>query len=114
HSVIRLEDLNVKGMMQNGKLSAAITDQGFGEFRRQVVYKTSACGGRVELVDRFYPSSKKCSSCGFVKLSLTLSERVYHCENCGHTQDRDENAAANLCYAPNEKVRLAQPEQSDT
>lgn len=114
HSVIRLEDLNVKGMMQFGKLSAAVADQGFGEFRRQLIYKASWAGGQVELVDRFYPSSKKCSSCGFIKPKLSLSERVYHCENCGHVQDRDENAAWNLCYAPKEKVRLAQPQQSDT
>lgn len=110
HSVIRLEDLNVKGMMQFGKLSAAIADQGFGEFRRQLVYKTSWAGGRVEFVDRFYPSSKKCSNCGFIKPKLKLWERVYHCENCGHVQDRDENAAVNLCCAPAEVVRAACPE----
>lgn len=114
HNVIRLEDLNVKGMMQFGRLSAAIADQGFGEFRRQLIYKTSWAGGRVELVDRFYPSSKKCSRCGFVKPKLKLSERVYHCENCGHVQDRDENAAVNLCYAPAEVVRAACPEDIST
>lgn len=114
HCVVRLEDLNVKGMMQNGKLSAAIADQGFGEFRRQMVYKTNWYGGRVELVDRFYPSSKKCSNCGHVKPRLALSERVYHCESCNHVQDRDENAAMNLCYAPAEVVRVACPEDTDT
>jgi putative transposase len=107
--VLRIEDLNVKGMLANHKLSNAISNNCFYEIRRQLVYKQDHYETKVELVDRFYPSSKKCSKCGHLQ-PIKLSDRIFHCERCGHSQDRDENAADNLKHAPNQVVRLARPE----
>lgn len=91
-SRVGVETLNVKGMLRNGRLARHISDVGFFEIRRQLAYKAD------ELVeaDRFYPSSKTCSCCGSVKDKLTLSDRIFICEDCGFTCDRDENAARNL------------------
>ncbi len=93
---IVLEDLNVRGMMSNRHLAKAVQEQGFFEFRRQIEYKASWAGLRVVIADRFYPSSKTCIACGHVKKNLRLSERIYHCENCGNEIDRDLQAAINL------------------
>lgn len=92
-SVIVLEDLSVKGMLKNRKLSRAISDVGFGEFKRQLMYKAVYAGIEVKQVSRWFPSSKTCSSCGNVKEELALSERVYVCAECGYVADRDYNAA---------------------
>lgn len=105
YGVIVLEDLSVKGMM-GGMLSKTIGDLGFGEFRRQVEYKAEATGTRVVLANRFYPSSKTCSSCGLVKTKLELHERSWMCE-CGVTHNRDHNAARNL-----EKLGRNSPEST--
>ena len=91
-----IEDLNVSGMMQNHHLAKAISDASFSEFRRQLEYKGKWYGVNVETVDRFFPSSKTCSVCGFVKDSLSLSERTFICDACGIEIDRDLNAARNL------------------
>jgi putative transposase len=112
---IRIEDLNVSGMLANSKLSAAISDLGFYEFRRQLIYKSEFFGTKVEIVDKWYPSSKLCSICGNKHDNLKLSDRVYQCQNkscLAHTitMDRDVNAAYNLLNAPPDFVRLAQPE----
>jgi putative transposase len=93
---IVIEDLNVKGMMANHKLARAIADLGFYEFRRQLEYKTQLKGNYLLIADRWFPSSKTCSLCGNLKEKLKLSERVYHCDACGHKIDRDLNAAQNL------------------
>ena len=93
---IVLEDLNVRGMMSNRHLAKAVQEQGFYEFRRQIEYKSAWAGLRVVIADRFYPSSKTCIACGHVKKNLRLSERIYHCENCGNEIDRDLQAAINL------------------
>ena len=93
HMVI--EDLNVKGMMRNRKLSRAIADVGFGELRRQLAYKAEAEETLVTVADRWFPSSKTCSGCGAVK-DMPLSQREYVCEVCGMVEDRDLNAALNL------------------
>ena len=95
-SSIVLEDLNVRGMMSNRHLAKAVQEQGFYEFRRQIEYKAAWKGLRVVIADRFYPSSKTCIACGHVKKNLRLSERIYHCENCGNVIDRDLQAAINL------------------
>lgn len=92
-SVIVLEDLNVKGMLKNRKLSRAISDVGLGEFKRQLLYKSAQAGIEVKQVSRWFPSSKTCSSCGNVKEELGLEERVYVCIECGYVADRDYNAA---------------------
>lgn len=96
YSHIGMEDLNVKGMMRNYRLARAISDVGFGEFRRQIEYKSAFNGVTVTIADRFYPSSKTCSICGDVKVKLKLSERTFCCQKCGTVIDRDYNASLNL------------------
>lgn len=109
---IAIEDLHVKGMLKNQKLSRAISDIGFGEIRRQLEYKAKLRGCEVYVVDRFYPSSKTCSSCGEVKEKgeLKLGDRVFKCE-CGFEIDRDLNAAINLRNQINlaKKIRIVRP-----
>lgn len=94
-SFICIEDLNVKEMMKNRHLSKAIQQQCFGEFRRQIEYKTKWNNISVIIADRFFPSSKLCSCCGNIKKDLKLSDRIYKCE-CGNVIDRDYQAALNL------------------
>ena len=94
-SYIVLEDLNVKGMMKNRHLSKSVQQQCFGEFRRQIEYKSAWNNISVIIADRFFPSSKLCSCCGTIKKDLKLSDRVYKCE-CGNVIDRDYQAALNL------------------
>lgn len=90
-----MEDLNVSGMLKNRHLSKAIANQKFHEFIRQMKYKCEKYGIGFIQADRFYPSSKTCSSCGTIKNDLKLSDRVYSCE-CGLKLDRDVNASLNL------------------
>jgi putative transposase len=94
--IIVIEDLQVKNMIKNRKLSEAISDASFGEFKQQLVYKSSWHGVQLILADKFFPSSKICSCCGAKKEILKLSERTYNCINCGTCLDRDLNAAKNL------------------
>jgi IS605 OrfB family transposase len=98
HATIVVEDLHVAGMLGNRRLARQLADAGFAELRRQLGYKTSWRGGRLVVADRFYPSSKRCSGCGWVKAKLSLAERVFRCEDpqCGLVADRDLNAARNL------------------
>ena len=91
-----MENLNVSGMMKNKHLSKAIAEQCFYEFIRQIKYKSEFNGIKFIQVDRFYPSSKKCSCCGNVKKDLKLKERIYICNECGNRIDRDLNASINL------------------
>lgn len=93
---IVMEDLNVQGMMKNRHLSKAVQEQCFYEFIRQMEYKCAWNGIEFIQADRFYPSSKTCSGCGCIKKDLKLSDRTYHCDDCGLTIDRDYNAAINL------------------
>jgi putative transposase len=94
--VIVLEDLHVRGMQRNKHLALSIGDAGMGELRRQLAYKSEWYGSTLVFADRFYPSSKLCSGCGTITDTLSLSERVYECDVCGLSLDRDENAAINL------------------
>jgi putative transposase len=96
YSLIGIEDLNVSGMAKNHKLARAVLDMSFFEFRRQLEYKTKIKGGHVIVADRFYPSSKTCSCCGYKNDNLTLSVREWTCPTCGINHDRDINAATNL------------------
>jgi len=91
-----MESLNTCGMLKNRKLSKVIQEQAFHEFKRQMEYKCALNGIKFILADRFYPSSKICSRCGSVKDNLSLSERVFVCDNCGYEIDRDLNASINL------------------
>lgn len=96
HSEIVIENLNIKGMSKNHKIASAILDGGFYEFKRQLEYKTKWYGSTLTIVDRFFPSSKQCSSCGNIKYDLKLSDRKYVCKSCGLVIDRDLNASINL------------------
>ncbi len=96
YETVVVEDLNVTGMISNKKLARAGADQGFGTARRMLAYKTQRNGGTLVVADRWYPSSKTCSDCGSVKAKLTLADRMYACDTCGHIEDRDVNAARNL------------------
>ena len=93
---IVIEDLNVKGMMSNHKLARSIQSSKFYEIRRQLMYKCKNNNIELIVADRFYPSSKTCSSCGNIKDDLKLKDRVYRCPQCGAVIDRDLNAAINL------------------
>jgi len=93
---IGIEDLNVKGMLGNRCLSRAIADMGFGELRRQLMYKAAWRGGQVVVADRWYPSSKLCSCCGYRMEALGLDQRQWTCPGCATQHDRDVNAAINL------------------
>ena len=96
HDIICIEDLNIKGMLKNHKLAKSISDVSWSEFVRQLEYKANWYGRKIIKVPTFYPSSKTCSSCGNIKETLTLSERIYHCEYCGLEIDRDYNASINI------------------
>lgn len=112
NKLVVLENLNVSGMLKNRRLSRAIADVGWGEFRRQLEYKVKMNGGRLVVIDRWYPSSKTCSSCGLVKEKLLLSERTFTCE-CGFSLDRDLNAAINI-LAVGLAASARGPESSDS
>lgn len=96
YDTICMEDLNIKGMIQNRKLSRAISDASWSEFVRMIEYKAEWYGKNVRQSHVFYPSSKTCSSCESVKSELSLSERSWTCESCGAVHDRDINAAINI------------------
>ena len=92
---ICMENLNVSRMMKNKHLSKVVQEQSFYEFRRQIEYKSAWNNITVIIADRFFPSSKLCSSCGHIKQDLKLSDRKYHCK-CGNIIDRDFQASLNL------------------
>ncbi|HTV92099.1 MAG TPA: RNA-guided endonuclease TnpB family protein [Verrucomicrobiae bacterium] len=100
YAVIVIEELNVGGMLANRCLARAISDVGLSEFRRQLEYKATMAGSRLVVADRWFPSSKLCSSCYSKNESLSLSQRTWTCRSCGMTHDRDGNAAANLARYP--------------
>jgi putative transposase len=96
HATVVVEQLNLAGLVQNRHLARALADTGLAEMRRQLTYKTSWYGSQLVVADRFYPSSKTCSACGWVKAKLTVAERTFSCDTCGLFLDRDLNAARNL------------------
>ena len=108
-SVIVVEDLNVREMTRNHSLAGSITDAAWGKAVRQLEYKTVWYGSKLVVADRWYPSTKRCSGCGHVKEHMNLSERIYHCEVCGLTIDRDLNAARNLEQWPGVARTLETP-----
>ncbi|MFI1701474.1 IS607 family element RNA-guided endonuclease TnpB [Streptomyces bobili] len=110
YGTVVVEDLNVAGMLKNRRLARVVADTGFGEVRRQLTYKTQWNGGHLEVADRWFPSSKRCSGCQAVKPKLPLRVRMYVCENCGLVLDRDENAALNLAALVKRHVAGSGPE----
>ena len=97
NQTICFETLSVKNMLKNHKLAKAIADVGWSEFMRQVEYKAAWYGRTVVKIDRWYPSSKTCSACGYVMESMPLDVREWSCPECGTCHDRDSNAAKNIC-----------------
>jgi putative transposase len=96
HALVGIEDLHVNGMLKNHKLAQAISDSNFGEIRRQLEYKASWYGVHLVVIDRFSPSSKTCSACGWIDENQDLSDRVFNCHECWLVIDRDLNAALNI------------------
>jgi putative transposase len=94
-----IEDLAVANMVRNRSLARAISDCGWGEFRRQLDYKCQRAGRRLIVIDRWYPSSKTCSACGHLLATLSLGTRQWVCPSCGTRHDRDINAAKNILAA---------------
>ena len=92
---ILVEDIDMKAMSQCLHFGKSVQDNGYGMFRNMLDYKLAWKGKKLVKIDRFFPSSKKCSKCGKIKKELKLSERVYRC-TCGNEMDRDRNAAINI------------------
>jgi putative transposase len=96
YDVIVIEDLAVQNMVRNRKLAKAISDCGWSAFRSMLAYKADKWGKRLVVIDRFFPSSKTCSSCGHLLAHLALDTRTWQCPSCGTRHDRDVNAAKNI------------------
>jgi putative transposase len=99
NQVICAENLAVKNMIKNPTLAKHIADASWGEFTRQLAYKAHWAGRTYVEIDRFFPSSKCCNGCGFVKANMPLDVRSWECPECGATHDRDVNAARNILAA---------------
>lgn len=110
NQVIVMEDLNVSGMMQNHKLAKSIQDVSFCELKQILQYKASWNDKQVVFIDRFYPSSKLCSGCGYKNEGLQLSDREWVCPECGVAHDRDINAAKNILEEGKRIIGLSSPE----
>jgi len=93
---LAIEDLNIKGMVRNHKLTQAIMDCSWGMFVTMLKYKAEWYGRNILQIDRFEASSKTCSNCGVVNKELTLQDRQWDCKSCGSLSDRDVNAAVNI------------------
>ncbi len=96
YDTIVVEDLNVAGMVRNHKLAQAINDVSWSTFETFLKYKSDWLGKNVVQIDRWYASSKTCSCCGHKKEEMLLSERIFHCTECGLIIDRDLNASINI------------------
>jgi len=96
YDFIAIEDLNVKGMVKNRRLSKSISDVSWYNFTRMLEYKAYWNDKQVVKIDRYYPSSKTCNDCGWIRPKLSLKEREWSCESCGVIHDRDLNAAKNI------------------
>lgn len=106
YDIICIEDLSTKWMLANRHLSRTVSDLGFYEFRRQLEYKQNLYGTYVNVVSRFYPSTKTCSNCGCINKKIQLKDRTYVCTECGFEIDRDFNAALNLKRAAEVSLNL--------
>lgn len=91
------------GLVQNHKLAKHLSDASFSEIVRQLSYKQHLFGSPIQFSSRFFPSSKMCSSCGWINQNQTLSDRTFACLDCGSIIDRDLNAASNI---RNEAIQL--------
>ena len=105
YDVVFMEDLNVQGMMKNHHIAKAIQEVGFYLFKEVLQSKALANGKQVVFIDRFYPSSKTCSCCGYKKENLKLSDRTWTCPECGEHHDRDLNASRNILIEGQRKLQ---------
>ena len=96
NNIIVIEDLSVKNMVKNHKLAKAISDCSWSRFVSMIEYKSKWHDRKVVKINRFFPSSKTCFNCGWIKEDLTLKDREWVCQNCGVVHDRDHNAAQNI------------------
>lgn len=99
HTAVAVEDLNVAGMVRNRSLAKAISRSGWAEFWQMLTYKCHRDGRTLATVNRWYPSSKTCSTCGHLLSELGLNTRAWTCPGCGTRHDRDVNAAKNIMVA---------------
>jgi putative transposase len=97
--VVAIEDLNISGMVRNRRLARAICCTGWGEHHRMLAYKAERYSRTITAVDRWYPSSKTCSTCGHLLAELSLCTRYWTCPTCRTRHDRDINAAKNILAA---------------
>lgn len=102
---LKIENLNIKGMMSNHKLAGVVGDLAAYEFKRQLTYKAPWFASKIDIIDQWFPSSKTCSNCGCIKSDLTLKDRIFKCNDCGISLDRDLNAAINLKNASDEVIK---------
>ena len=112
NQAVAIESLNVSGMQQNPHIARAISDAGWAQFVSMLDYKAERYGKTVLRIGRFEPSSKLCS-CGVLNDGLKLSDRVWTCEACGVTHDRDVLAANNIkrmALHPQNQIRSERPE----
>ena len=98
YDTVFMEDLNVKGILKNHHLAKVVQEVGFYQFKEILCNKATVNNKQVVLIDRFYPSSKICSVCGYKKTDLALKDRYWICHNCGTYLDRDINAAINILH----------------
>ena len=110
NQVICLEDLNVKGMVKNPKLSKSISDASWSSFVRMLEYKSDWYGRTIIKIDRFFPSSKLCNNCNYKNNDLELKDRYWDCPSCGKHLDRDSNASLNIL---DEGLRLYKENRRD-
>lgn len=106
NQVIILENLNIKGMMQNRCLAQAIQDVSLSEFNRQLEYKAAWYHRTIHRLSRWFPSSKTCSDCGWINQNLKLSDREWECQSCGVVHDRDYNASLMILHQGKSELRL--------
>lgn len=114
NQVIIMEDLGVKGMMKNHKLAKSIQELSLYRFKEIMKYKAKWFNREIIEIDRYFPSSKLCSNCGYKNDDLTLKNREWGCPHCGQTHNRDINAAVNILNEGiriyKEKIGLSSPE----
>lgn len=96
YEVISIEDLNIAAIKRSLHFGKSVSDNGWGSFVWMLTYKSERKGGHLVKVNRWFPSSKKCSKCGYIHKELTLGDREYECPHCGHLMDRDHQAAINI------------------
>ena len=96
YDYVCVEDIDYKDMARGLHLAKATYDNGFGQFRTYLAYKLTERGKKLITIDKWYPSSKTCRHCGYVKKDLTLKDRKWICPGCGRLIDRDLNAAINI------------------